>query len=457
MKQWKILVVDDEEVMRESMAAWLAEDGYTVHTASSGSEAIDMAGECDYAIYFVDLKMPPGIDGIETMMEIRKIHPEASVIIITAYATVDTAITAMKEGAQEYIVKPCNPQEISILVGRLIKLKNLERENLLLRRKLAKQYTFQDIISKSPKMHDIFDLIKDVASIPSTVLIQGESGTGKEMIARAIHSAGDRAQKPFVAISCAALAETLLESELFGHERGAFTGAVARKQGKFELADGGSLFLDEIGDISPKLQGDLLRVLQERTFFRVGGSDEISVDVRVIAASNTQLQQAVRAGDFREDLFYRLNVINIQVPPLRERREDVPLLARHFIERIAIELNKDVTEISGGAIRRLVGYDWPGNVRELENAVERAIVSCRERVLSGDDFAFLAGEEPARGTWSPPGNMTLEDIERRAIESTLQRSGGNIKEAAGVLGIDRSTLYSKIKKYEIPRPDGDGQ
>jgi DNA-binding NtrC family response regulator len=463
MKQWKILVVDDEKVMRESMAAWLTEDGYTVHTAATGSEAVDMARETDYAIFFIDLKMP-GIDGLETMMEIRKIYTDPAVIIITAYATVDTAITAMKEGAQEYIVKPCNPQEISLLVERIIKLKTLERENVLLRKRLTKQYSFQDIISKNPKMHEIFDLIRDVAGLRSTVLIQGDSGTGKEMIARAIHLSGGRGKRPFIAFSCAALAETLLESELFGHERGAFTGAVARRKGKFELAHGGTIFLDEIGDISPKLQGDLLRVLQERSFFRVGGSEEVRVDVRVIAASNTQLQEAVREGEFREDLFYRLNVINIRIPPLRERREDIPLLARHFVERIPLELGKEASDISEGAIGLLMSHDWPGNVRELENAVERAIVTSRERVLSKDDFAFLAREMEEHARWSPPDDMTLDEVERQVIQATLRRTSGNIKEAAGLLGIDRSTLYDKIKKYQIPRrtagnrpqSDGDG-
>ncbi|HYM60792.1 MAG TPA: sigma-54 dependent transcriptional regulator, partial [Thermoanaerobaculia bacterium] len=340
-KHWEILVVDDEPVMRESLAAWLVEDGYSADAAASGREAIAMSAEKDYAIYFIDLKMPPGIDGIETMMEIRARHPEASVIIMTAYATVDTAIVAMKEGAQEYIVKPCNPEEISLLVARIIKIKNLQRENLILRKKLAKQYSFHDIISKSAKMNEIFELIKEVSNLKSTVLIQGESGTGKELIARAIHYSGNRAQKPFGAVSCAALAEGLLESELFGHERGSFTGAVDRKRGKFEIAEHGTVFLDEIGDISPKLQVDLLRVLQERTFSRVGGTEELSVDVRVIAATRVNLQEEVLAGSFRDDLFYRLNVINIRIPPLRERREDIPLLAHSFVQRLSHELGKD--------------------------------------------------------------------------------------------------------------------
>jgi len=450
-KQWEILVVDDESVMRESLAAWLAEDGYGVDTAASGREAVAKAASKDYAIYFIDLKMPPGIDGIEAMLEVRKLHPEAPVIIMTAYATVDTAITAMKEGAQEYIVKPCNPEEISLLVGRIIKVKNLQRENLILRQRLAKHYSFHDIVSKSAKMGEIFDLLKEVANLKSTVLIQGESGTGKELVARAIHFSGERAERPFVAVSCAALAESLLESELFGHERGAFTGAVERRRGKFELAEGGTIFLDEIGDISPKLQVDLLRVLQERSFFRVGGTEEIRVDVRVIAATKVNLQEAVQAGRFRDDLFYRLNVISIRIPPLRERREDIPLLARHLSERLAHELAKEPAELSEGALRVLMDHDWPGNVRELENAIERAMVTAKGRVLTDDDFAFLRREAAPPAAWPVPDNLPLSEVERQVIVATLRRTGGNVKEAASILGIDRTTLYDRLKRYGIER------
>jgi DNA-binding NtrC family response regulator len=448
---WPILVVDDEEVMCESMAAWLREDGYAVDSASSGREAVEKAGQCDYAIYFVDLKMPGGMDGIETMMQVRQLHHEASIIIMTAYATVDTAITAMKEGAMEYIVKPCNPEEISLLVNRIIKVKNLQRENTILRKKLARQYRFGDVISKNARMQDILKLAEEVASLRSTVLIQGESGTGKELIARAIHNSGERASKPFVAVSCAALAETLLESELFGHEKGAFTGANQQKQGKFEMADGGTIFLDEIGDISPKLQVDLLRVLQERCFYRVGGQEEVRVDVRVIAATHVNLQQAVADGKFRDDLFYRLNVIEIRIPPLRERREDVPLLALYFVERLSHELGKDISQISEGGLKLLMDHNWPGNVRELENAVERAMVTCRGPMLTESDFAFLSGNGSAVARWAAPPEMTLQEMEKRLIVATLERTGGNIKESATLLGIDRSTLYEKIKRYEIPR------
>jgi len=449
--QWAILVVDDEDIMRDSMAAWLREDGYTVLTASTGREALELARQRDFALYFVDLKMPGGIDGIQTMVELKKIHPDPVVVIVTAYATVDTAIMAMKQGAYEYIVKPCNPEEISLLVERVIKVKNLQRENLILKKKLSRKYNFQDIISKNTRMQEIFQLVREVSSLRSTVLIQGESGTGKELIARAIHFSGDRCDKPFVCVSCGALAETLLESELFGHEKGSFTGAVGQKKGKFELAHEGTIFLDEIGDISTKLQMDLLRVLQERSFFRVGGSDEIQVDARVIAATNRDLLQAVAEGTFRDDLFYRLNVINIHIPPLRERREDIPLLTRNFIEEISHQIGKEIEDISEGALKILIDYDWPGNVRELENAIERAIVTSRTRALLDDAFSFLTnGKKEKKGLIIPPG-MCLEELEREAITVTMQRTSGNVKEAAALLGIDRSTLYDKIKKYNLGR------
>ncbi len=448
---WKILVVDDEIAMRESLAAWLQEDGYGVDTAASGREAVEMARETAYDIYFIDLKMPPGINGIETMLEIRKRQTDATVVIVTAYAAVDTAITAIKEGAQEYMVKPCSPEEISIFVQRVIKMKSLQRENVYLRQKLAKQYSFWDIISKNSQMHAIFDLIREVADQRSTVLIQGESGTGKELVARAIHKASDRAARPFVGVSCAALAETLLESEIFGHERGSFTGAIARKLGKFEIAAGGTIFLDEIGDISPKLQMDLLRVLQERKFFRIGGTKEIRMEARVIAATNRNLQEAVETGSFRDDLYYRLNVINIKIPALRERKQDIPLLADHFIGRLAIETNKPVCGISKDALKLLLDHGWPGNVRELENTLERAIVTAHGEVLQVADFDFLERNRHTNAHWDIPAGISLSEIEKHAIEAVLEQTGGNIMESSKILGVDRSTLYTKIKKYDIPR------
>ncbi|MGA1994216.1 MAG: sigma-54 dependent transcriptional regulator [Bryobacteraceae bacterium] len=447
---WHILIVDDEEVMCESMAAWLREDGYRVDTAPNGRQAVELARAADYAIYFIDLKMPGGMDGIDTMMEIRRLRPEASIIIITAYATVDTAIQAMKEGAQEYIVKPCNPQEISLLVSRILKLKKLQRENAILRKKISRHYHHHDLITKNARMEEILSLARDISSLRSTVLIRGASGTGKELVARAIHYSGDRAARPFVTVSCAALTETLLESELFGYEKGAFTGAGAQTRGKFELADGGTIFLDEIGDISAKLQADLLRVLQERCFYRVGGSEEVRVDARVIAATNKDLAQLVSEGKFRDDLYYRLNVIEIRIPPLRERREDIPLLVEHFVEKIAHELGKEVSGISEGAMKLLLDYDWPGNVRELENAIERGIVTCRNGKLQESDFSSLERSMGQLKAWQVP-DLPLAELERQAIVAALERKSGNVKEAAAALGIDRSTLYDKLKRYEIPR------
>ena len=446
-KNWPILVVDDEVVMCESMGAWLREDGYHVDTAPNGQKALELAKSVDYAICFVDLKMPGGMDGIETMMEIHRIRPEASIIIITAYATVDTAILAMKEGAQEYIVKPCNPQEISMLVSRILKLKKLQSENAILRKKLTRQYRHSDIITKNPRLEEILSLTRDVSSLRSTVLIRGESGTGKELVARAVHFSGNRADKPFIVVSCAALTETLLESELFGYEKGAFTGAAAQTKGKFELANGGTIFLDEIGDISPKLQADLLRVLQERRFYRVGGNHEVEVDVRIIAATNKNLAEEVQQDRFREDLYYRLNVIEIRLPPLRERREDVPLLAEHFVQHISSALGKDVSSITAAALKLLIAYDWPGNVRELENVIERAIVTCRNGSLDEQDFSWLQTAGPQQN-WDVP-DVPLGELERRAIVAALERKHGNVKEASTALGIDRSTLYDKLKRYEI--------
>jgi DNA-binding NtrC family response regulator len=448
--QWPILIVDDEEVVRESMTAWLCEDGHRVDSASDGHQAIDLAQRTDYALCFVDLKMPGGLNGIDTLKELKRLRPETTVVIMTAYATVDTAVQALKDGAQEYLVKPCNPRDISVLVARVLDVKRLQRENALLRKKLTRQYRHHDIITKDQRMQELLDLARDVASLRTTVLVRGESGTGKELVARAIHYSGDRAQRPFVTISCAALTETLLESELFGYEKGAFTGANAQTAGKFERADGGTIFLDEIGDISPKLQADLLRVLQERSFYRVGGNEEVQVDARVIAATNRDLHEAVRAGRFRHDLYYRLNVIELNLPPLRERRTDIPLLAQHFVERISVEMSKPVPGIREDALELLIDYDWPGNVRELENAIERAMVICRTGTLTRTEFAAIERAARTPQAWVIP-EMTLAELEKQAVIATLERKSGNVKEAAAALGIDRSTLYDHIKRYEIER------
>ena len=450
---FRILVVDDELSMRDSLSAWLTEDGYEVEMAENGAEAIERIRQKDFAVCFVDLKMPGGMNGLDTLTEMKRLRPETEVVIMTAYATVDTAVEAMKVGARDYIVKPFNPEETSLLTRRILELKAIQRENVYLRKKLARRFEFHDIISKNEKMAQIFELIRKVAGLKSTVLILGESGTGKELVARAIHQAGERKEGAFVHVSCAALAETLLESELFGHEQGSFTGALSRKIGKFEQADGGTIFLDEIGDIPPKLQMDLLRVLQERSFFRVGGSREISVDVRVIAATNRDLPQAVEDGEFREDLYYRLNVVSVNLPPLRERREDIPLLARHFVSRLGIELSVPTRGVSEEALKVLMDHDWPGNVRELENAIERAMATCGKERLCAACFDFLrTGMRRIRGGFVPPVNLTLAELEQQVIPAVLTDTGWNVKAAAEVLGIDRSTLYEKIKRYDIERP-----
>ncbi|MGB6411426.1 MAG: sigma-54 dependent transcriptional regulator, partial [Candidatus Deferrimicrobiaceae bacterium] len=382
-----ILIVDDEEIVRESLANWLEEDGYEVEAVENGARALERLPAKDWNLAMVDLKMP-GMDGIQLMDEIRKVRPDTIVIIMTAYATVDTAVQAMKKGAYDYIVKPFNPEDLSITIRKIIEHQKLVKENLYLRKELKKQYRLHDMVSKNHKMIEIFELIKTVAKSSSTVLVQGESGTGKELLSRAIHMESPRRDAPFVTVSCAALSESLLESELFGHEKGAFTGADQARSGKIELAKDGTLFLDEIGDISLKLQMDLLRVLEEKEFRRVGGTQLISVNSRIIAATNRELTKAIEEEKFREDLYYRLNVISVTLPPLRERKEDVPLLVEHFLERFNIEMGKNVEGIAESAMRLLLDYGWPGNARELRNVIERAMVVTKGRMLLEADLSL---------------------------------------------------------------------
>jgi len=446
----RILIVDDEEIVRESLSAWLEKDGYTLATAPDGETALDRIRKERWSILLVDLKMP-GIDGLQVLEEARKVLPEAAAVIMTAYATVDSAVAAMKIGAYDYLVKPFDPEELSLMIQKIVTQQALVRENVLLRKVLKRDYHFRDLISKSPAMQAVFDLARTAARSNSTILILGESGTGKELLARAIHAESPRQQAPFVAVSCAALTETLLESELFGHEKGAFTGAAVRRKGKFEMAHGGTLFLDEIGDISPKLQLDLLRVLEDRHFSRVGGNESIPVDVRIIAATNRDLPKAVADGSFREDLYYRLNVIPVHLPPLRERLEDLPLLAEHFLEQLGAEMNRRVEEVSTEAMALLMSHTWPGNVRELRNVLERAVVVASGRVIEAADL----GLRRSAGEGVDPGAMaSLDDVERHHIARVLQDSGGNISLAARTLGIDRATLYNKMRKYQL-RKDGE--
>jgi DNA-binding NtrC family response regulator len=445
-----LLVVDDEEIVRESLLDWLREDGYQVEAAEDGFKALEKFKERSWDIALIDLKMPR-MDGLELMERIKEIRPETQVVIITAFATVNTAVQAMKIGAYDYLVKPFNPEELSLLIKRLVESQNLIKEISYLRKELHKQYQFHDLISKSGKMQKVFDLAHTIAKSNSNILILGESGTGKELLARAIHNESLRATGPFIPVSCVALTETLLESELFGHEKGAFTDAIAQKKGKFELAEGGTIFLDEIGDISPKLQLNLLRVLQEKEFTRVGGSKPITVDVRIIAATNRDLKKAVDEGTFRDDLYYRLNVIFIELPPLREHKEDIPLLVHHFIEKCNIEMGEKVERISEEALNLLMAYDWPGNVRELENTIERAMVITKGTIIKTEDLHLSPQAMKGKRTTRSSDDKTIKSIEKKHITKILAENNWNIQKSAEQLGIDRVTLYNKIKKYKLKK------
>ena len=442
----KLLIVDDEAIVRDSLGKWFREEGYEIGAAESASEALARLAEQRWDLAMVDIKMP-GTDGIELQRRMREIDPELLVIIMTGYASVETAVQALKNGAYDYVTKPFDPDEFAHTVRKALAHRSTERENIRLRETVAEISSgaaggrFGELIGQSAAMRRVFDAIDTVAPTDATVLITGESGTGKELVARAIHTASQRRFNPMVVIHCGALTETLLESELFGHEKGAFTGAHYRKKGKFEIAEGGSVFLDEIGDISLKTQTDLLRVLQEREITRVGGNQTIHVDFRCISATNKNLEKLIEDGAFRPDLFYRLNVFHIDIPPLRERAEDIPLLADHFVRKFSLAMNKRITRVAPEAMDVLQRYAWPGNVRELENAVERAMVVAREPELRAEDFVLKLNHAP------DPEGQTLEDVERAHILHVLEECGGNQTRAAELLDIDRVTLHNKLKKY----------
>jgi len=449
MRKSRILVVDDEEIMRSSLSDWLKDDGYDVLAVEDGFEAIERVKREEWDLAVVDLKMPK-IDGLEVLRKLREMRPKLPVIIITAYATIDSAVMAIKEGATDYIVKPFNPEEISRVIAKLVEHQRLIRENIQLRKELTKKFRFQDLVGKSPKMVRVIEMIKTVAPTNSTVLIRGESGTGKELVARAIHELGPRKDFSFIAAACGAIPESLLEAELFGYEKGAFTGAFAQHKGRIEMADRGTLFLDEIGDISLKTQVDLLRFLQEREFRRIGGETSVKVDIRIIAATNKNLGEMITRGEFREDLYYRLNVITIQVPSLRERREDIPLLANYFLEKFCLSTGKTVYGFSDQVMKVLVDYDWPGNIRQLENAVEHAVVVATESEIQLHHLPQSVVSREAN-TFETKPYQSLTDVERNHIEHTLKKHRWNIKKTANFLGINRVTLYNKIKKYKIQK------
>jgi len=441
-KKTKLLVVDDEDIVRESLCDWLSSVGYKVLTAKCGDEALDIIKLRKIKIMIADLIMP-GMDGIELMKKARDIVPTISTVIITAHGTIQTAITAMREGAYDFIEKPFCPEKVELIIRNLVEHHNLIEENISLRQKVEDRHNFEGIIAKSPRMMKIFELIKTVAPTNTTILITGDSGTGKEVVARAIHRQSQRHSKPFIVTSCAALPETLLESELFGYEKGSFTGAVERRKGKFEAADKGTLFLDEIGEIDANTQVHLLRALEEKKITRIGSNEEIDVDVRIITATNRNLRTLIQQEKFREDLYYRLNVVTIDLPPLRSRREDILPLAEHFLKKYAKQNNSPVKSFSLEVVEFILNYDWPGNVRELENMIERGVVLSKDKVITLAEFPQeLTNATPADG-------KTLEALERNHIRKALEETGGNIARTAKMLGIHRMTLYNKLKKYDI--------
>ncbi|PWT98916.1 MAG: Fis family transcriptional regulator [Terriglobia bacterium] len=438
----KILIVDDELVVRDSLSKWFTSEGYLAHPVGGARQALECIQHQEFDIALIDIKMP-GMDGMELQARFKEADPDLTVIIMTGYASVETAVQALKRGAYDYITKPVDPDELSHLVANALEHRHARREVARLRQDLQEVQPGNELIGKSPAMKKVTELIEMVASTEATVLITGESGTGKEVVARAVHAAGPRRFMPMVTIHCGALTETLLESELFGHEKGAFTGAQYRKKGKFEVADGGTVFLDEISDISLKTQTDLLRVLQEHEIVRVGGNQPIKVDFRCIAATNKDLETLVKAGTFRPDLYYRLHVFCIDMPPLRARREDIPLLVSHFLNKFCMATSRPTPQISTEAMDLLVRHDWPGNVRELENSIERALVVGRGPAIRPSDFAF-----PFQGEEVPTGR-TLDEIERVHIERILRETQHNMSRAARILDIDRTTLYNKLRRYGV--------
>ena len=436
----KILIVDDELVVRDSLGKWFSSEGYQARPVGSGREALEALRAGDWEIALIDIKMP-GMDGMELQARLKEADPDLTVIVMTGYASVETAVQALKNGAYDYITKPVDPDELSHLVQNALEHRSARREVVRLRENLQEIFPSTELIGKSAAMKRVFESVEMVAPTDATVLITGESGTGKEVVARAIHSAGPRRYMPMVTIHCGALTETLLESELFGHERGAFTGAQYRKKGKFEVADGGTVFLDEISDISLKTQTDLLRVLQEKEIVRVGGTQPLKVDFRCIAATNKNLEAVVKAGTFRPDLYYRLHVFCIDLPPLRDRKEDIPLLVAHFLNKFCMVTNRAVPQVSTQAMDLLMHHDWPGNVRELENAVERALVVGRGAEIQPENFSFQFQPMDTHA------GKTLDDVERVHIERILRETQHNLSKSARILDIDRTTLYNKLRKY----------
>ncbi len=453
----RILVVDDEPSMRSFLDIMLKDEGYDVDLAVDGEEALSFVGSKIYDLVITDIMMP-GIDGTDVLKGVKEVNSETMVIMITAYASTETAVDAMKEGAYDYLLKPFNVEEIKVVIRNALEKGRLERENIFLKRELGKEYSFENIIGISTEMLKVFSMIERVAKTKTNILITGDSGTGKELVARAIHNKSNRKKKPFVVINCGGIPENLLESELFGHVKGAFTGAIFHKEGLFEVANTGTFFLDEVGELTPPIQVKLLRAIQERTFKRVGGTEDVSVDVRIIAATNKDLEKEIIAGRFREDLYYRLNVIEIKLPLLKDRKKDIPILAHHFLEKFSLEQDKKIRKISSYAMDVLKDYSFPGNVRELENIIERSVALESSNIVLPESLSLsmhkifnVTESENHEGLLNNGFSMEnyIIDIEKKLIVQALNRSGGKKKEAARILGVSYWVLLRKIEKYDI--------
>ncbi len=438
----KILVIDDEQNIRKMLSRVLSPEGFIVKEANNGLEALKRLQEENYSLVLLDLKMP-GLNGIETLKEIRENDLNLPVIMMSAYGSIPEAVEAMKLGALDYLIKPFDIEELKIIIKRAIKQYELEVENIYYREEEEKRFNFDEIIGKSSSINKVLEMVKSVASTPATVLITGENGTGKELIARAIHKNSLRKNSPFVVVNCVAFSPNLLESELFGHEKGSFTGAIAKRIGRFEMANGGTIFLDEIGEMDLTIQTKLLRVLQEREFERVGSSRTIKVDVRILSATNKDLKKEIEERRFREDLFYRLNVFNVDVPPLRERKEDIPLIVEHLTGKYNKILNKKVKKVSAKAMELLLDYNYPGNIRELENIIERSMIMAKDEIIDEKYFNFISKEEYIEK------KGTLKETEKELIIKYLIQNKGNRTKTAEILGISRRSLQNKIKEYQI--------
>jgi two-component system response regulator HydG len=443
----RILVVDDELIVRESLVGWMRRAGHEVDAASGGRQALERLNGSEYDLVFLDIRMPD-LNGLEALKSIKTVYPHILVVMITAYASVETAIEAMKCGADDFLMKPFQAEQLELMIEKLLNQKKLVDENISLRNQLHGGSRYHDLIGSSGCMKRLFSFIDQVAQVDSPILLHGETGSGKELVAKAIHARSNRRYGPFIAINCGAFSDTLLESELFGHEAGSFTGATRTRKGRLEMARGGTLFLDEVGEIPLKMQVDLLRVLQEKTFHRFGGNRDITVDFRLIAATHQDLIQKVAREQFRKDFYFRLKVIEIEVPPLRKRKDDIPRLAEHFLDKFRRETNKHTKGLKDDAMLVLQSYEWPGNVRELENTIERAVVLSKGSYLKKEDFAFLfsAPEETETA-------VTMREVEKNHIEHILKLCRWNISKAANVLEMNRVTLHHKIRKFELKPED----